>query len=724
MNKPSTPQRNSDRSAGQLGVPQSNVLDLRGFVHQEAVVSTDQPVPLEPKAVEPVQQLQQLEPQAQPIPESAKLPIPQVVRKTRNFSWRGIVKPTLGFAVWACVMLLPASGIAMWQHAEGAAGGIAALAAQAASQFKLGANSASQFQFSDAKDSFNAAQTDFASAREQLNSINSTFAPLLESLPSEHNTYVSAQNVLVAGEQLSAAGKDVSSSFDLLSALGNHTDALAPADLLVAAHSALRPVAPRLERATIALQEVDVTTLPTEYQAPLTLAQQQLPLIKQSMTDVLSMTETLIALLGHDKPKRYLVLFQNNRELRATGGFIGSYALVDIDNGRVSRIEIPGGGPYDLQGSLTEKVISPEPLHLVNSKWQLQDANWWPDFPTSAKKIEWFYEHSGGPSVDGVITLTPDIIELMLAQTGPIEMPEYNQTVTADNFYEITQTEAERKFDDTRESKKFIADLTPKLLDKLFTIDASSFLPMLQVLYTGLQEKQILLYSNDVFLQGELSRLGWAGELRQTSGDYLMVVDTNIAGGKTDAAIDQTIEHQANIQPDGSVIDTVTITKVHNGESGDIFADAKNLDYMRIYVPEGSAVLSAEGFTQPNLNAFLPVPNGYTADQDLIDISGETVIDAVTGMRVNTEFGKTVLAGWVETAPGESSHIVVRYRLPFKANQRYSLLVQKQPGAFNPTPFTEVNYPAAYQAIWQYPYTGLTQRQILKDDAFVGVVFN
>ena len=160
----------------------------------------------------------------------------------------------------------------------------------------------------------------------------------------------------------------------------------------------------------------------------------------------------------------------------------------------------------------------------------MQDANWWPDWPTSAEKIQWFYEHSGGASVDGVITLTPDVIEQMLAITGPIDMPEYDTTITADNFYTITQQQAERKYDDTRESKKFIADMTPRLLDTLFSIDAETLLPVMQVVYDGLRQKDILVYFNDPYLQNEFSQRGWTGEIEHTSGDYLQVVDTNIGG--------------------------------------------------------------------------------------------------------------------------------------------------------------------------------------------------
>jgi hypothetical protein len=207
------------------------------------------------------------------------------------------------------------------------------------------------------------------------------------------------------------------------------------------------------------------------------------------------------------------------------------------------------------------------------------------------------------------------------------------------------------------------------------------------------------------------------------------VVDTNIGGGKTDAAIQTSIQHQASIAADGSVTDTVTITRVHTGASDDIFAGVKNIDYVRVYVPQGSSLLSAEGFTQPDAALFLPVEAGYEQDADLQDISGDVAIDSKTQTRVSNEFGKTVFGNWIQTEPGKSSTVTLRYRLPFKVTRsnwtpgRYSLLLQKQPGAFDPIVFTSVNYPKSWKTVWTYPNSSLQLQDTLLTDRFIGAVF-
>jgi hypothetical protein len=172
--------------------------------------------------------------------------------------------------------------------------------------------------------------------------------------------------------------------------------------------------------------------------------------------------------LGKQMDKRYLLVFQNNAEKRASGGFMGSFAVVDMSKGEIKNILVPKGGTYDTEAGLSEKVVAPEPLWLLNPLWHLWDANWWPNWPTTAKKIEWFYEKSNGPTVDGVISLTPTVIERLLTVTGPIDMSkDYGVIISADNFWQVTQTFSEQKPQLTNEPKKIIGDLMTKLMEAI-----------------------------------------------------------------------------------------------------------------------------------------------------------------------------------------------------------------------------------------------------------------
>ena len=100
------------------------------------------------------------------------------------------------------------------------------------------------------------------------------------------------------------------------------------------------------------------------------------PVLISSLDNFYELLQGLEIILGKDQFKRYLLIFQNNYELRATGGFIGSFALMDVDNGVIKSVEMPGGGSYDLQGGLNRRISSPEPLYLISPLWQFHDANW------------------------------------------------------------------------------------------------------------------------------------------------------------------------------------------------------------------------------------------------------------------------------------------------------------------------------------------------------------
>ncbi|MCG2694238.1 DUF4012 domain-containing protein [Candidatus Parcubacteria bacterium] len=418
-------------------------------------------------------------------------------------------------------------------------------------------------------------------------------------------------------------------------------------------------------------------------------------------------SNTLLDILGDKSFKRYLVVFQNNNEIRPTGGFIGSFAIIDIDQGEIKKIEIPGGGSYDIQGQLRELVISPEPFHLINSAWQFQDSNWFPDFPASARKMMWFYEKSGGSSVDGVVAINASLMEELLGVIGPVEMPEYGKTMTAENFVDETQQLVEFEYDkEENKPKQVIADMAPKVLENLLSMDAGQLSLFSEVMHKAILDKDVMVYSKNVDTEEKLESFGLSGKLRDISDytDYLMVIDTNIAGQKTDGKIEKEITHISEIQDDGSIVDTVKIVRRHTGVKGAVFSGVRNVNYLRLYVPLGSTLLSAEGFKAPPAELFESPIDGYVPDKDLQEIQGVVYVDPETGTRINNEFGRTVFGNWIMVDPGQEVTLTLKYQLPNKIiNQPvssymdsikqslnlnnnffgYKMLIEKQSGAKN-----------------------------------------
>ncbi len=496
------------------------------------------------------------------------------------------------------------------------------------------------------------------------------------------------------------------------------------------------------------INKIDPGVLPKEYQPKFQELKSLSSLAEQSLRELSDIAVCAKSILGFQRDSRYLLVFQNNAELRASGGFIGSYAQVDFHNGEIKNMEIPGGGSYDTEGGLKERVVSPDPLHLVNPLWHFWDANWWPDWPTSAKKLEWFYEKSGGPTVDGVIGITPTVMERILSVIGPIDMrKDYGVTITADNFWETTQAFAETKpalcseeqvaggIDGCtstsslmrHEPKKIISDLMDKILKEVpQSLNKKNFLTLISVLESGLREKHILLYANDEALEDKISSFGWDGKIKETAWDYLMVINTNIAGEKTDRVIVEAIDHEADVSPDGRVINTVKITRTHNGVKGEPFTGVRNVDWMRVYVPLGSELIEASGFTCPDESLFEKPDESWQNDPDLLKSENNQAIDVKSGTKIYTEGGKTVFANWSMLDPGKSVVLYIKYRLPFKLHKKqelsessgalgglfgseqnklipYAILVQKQPGSIGSRITSRLELPGNFNISWKYP---------------------
>jgi len=348
---------------------------------------------------------------------------------------------------------------------------------------------------------------------------------------------------------------------------------------------------------------------------------------------------------------------------------MGSFAIIDIKDGKIIKMEVPAGGSYDLQGQLNKYVEPPAPLLLSNKRWEFQDANWFPDFPASSEKILWFYQHARGQTADGVIAINATVLERLLSIVGPITDNKRAITLTSTNALSTIQQIVEEGPEKAKNKpKQIIADLANQFLQYLENIRPQSAMPILVSLQEALNRKEIQAYFIDDKTEEEVKTLGWGGQILPTSPtqDFLLVANANIRGQKSDAQIKQTISHQAVVETDGTITDTVLIRREHVGKDGEKLYGQTNVDYIRVYVPEGSKLISASGFTWPNEASFKAPEKYFQKDEKLKQIEKEVGIDTNSGTRITQEFNKTAFGNWIITEPGEISQVQFTYRLPFK----------------------------------------------------------
>ena len=460
------------------------------------------------------------------------------------------------------------------------------------------------------------------------------------------------------------------------------------------------------------ISSINPENIPNEYKQKFSQAKSALPLVQAAISDFNSFADDILSVLGKNSQKRYAVLFQNNNELRPAGGFIGSLAFVDVRNGKIVNMEIPKGGPYDFQGYLTENIVAPRPLQILNSRWEMQDANWYPDWPTSAEKVAWFIEKSSHSSVDGVIAMQATTLVKLLEILGPIDFPEYSVILDKDNVIDEMQMAVEQNYDkQENQPKKYVSELVPRILEKMLSSSGSQMAEILSLAQEEIFEKNILLYFRDKDVNESFISRGWEPSMLDSDFDYLSVVHANIGGGKTDGVIGQSYNQEIIISEDGTAVAELAIIRQHNGDAGNQFENVNNVNYARVYVPKGSELISFEGAKPPPASMYESPQSYFTEDKELESIEGKVIIDEQSGTRITNEFGKTVFGNWLQVDPGNVLVAKVKYKLPFKImpfdvfnpeiRSGYSLLLQKQPGAREIPYSISLKYPSWWNVFWQ-----------------------
>ncbi len=586
----------------------------------------------------------------------------------------------------------------------------------------------------------------FATANSLLEREHRVLQSITAALPVVGGQFESRRNILQAGQHIALGNAYLIKGVEEASITSTPMT-----DRLTVLRQHIRSTIPQYQAALDTLHHVETHTLPVEFQGSFDELKFLATAVIDDMNDLVDLMDALSVIFGQDEFRRYLVVFQNNSELRATGGFVGSFAIVDVQKGKILNIDVPGGGSYDLQGQLDVFEKPPVPLQLVNGRWEFQDANWWPHFPASAEKLAWFYRHARGSSVDGVIALNASVLERFLSVMGPVANEEHAVVLDAASAVDTLQYKVEYDFDTASNTpKEIIGDVMSDFLSLTQHADKIDLIKLVVALHEAAQEKEIQVYMNDQTLEQQMREFGWTGELFDTAPpqDYLMVVGSNVQGQKSDAKIEQDIEHTVVIEPDGTATVHVTVRRTHGGQAGELFYGGPNISYVRLYVPKGAELLDAGGFTYPPEDAFHVPEPWYVEDEDVSLYEKEVGIETKTGTQILESFGKTAFGNWMATAPGSTSEAFVVYRLPFRIpiqevtktarwfavgsgqphqTSRYSFVAQKQSGT-NSHLVSTVVYPDGWEPVWrsddtiQLTSSGVVVDQRLETDASFGVV--
>jgi nucleoside-diphosphate-sugar epimerase len=311
-------------------------------------------------------------------------------------------------------------------------------------------------------------------------------------------------------------------------------------------------------------------------------------------------TFLLPELIGLEGKKSYLMLLQNNNELRPTGGFIGSLARIDFENGKLKNLDVQD--VYNVDGQLNFHVEPPKEIRedLGQNDWNLRDSNWEPDFPTAARQAAWFYTQITGIRLDGVIALDVSSMESMLNVIGPLALSDYNETITSANLFERSITHAEQGFFPGSQAKKnFLTALSLQLFNKIFYTPNQDWPGILNALTRSFAEKHVMVYLADPKLFSYLVSENFAGSLpRQPETkpgelvDFLAVVEANVGANKANYYLDRNFNLESTIGKEGEVSHRLRINYT-NRSSSDVWPAGKYKNRLRVYLPFGTRVARA-----------------------------------------------------------------------------------------------------------------------------------
>lgn len=321
-----------------------------------------------------------------------------------------------------------------------------------------------------------------------------------------------------------------------------------------------------------------------------------------------SLTDALISTDGEELV--YLVLFQNNLELRPGGGFIGSFGILRIRDGHVTDFAVHDTGIFDTR--IPDTLEPPYPLRetIGVDAWKMRDSNWSPDFPTNARQAVEFYRMGGGEETfDGVVGITADVLSSFLSVTGPIRIPGFPGSYGPDDGifdleYQVEQGYLEQDID-FGERKSVLGILGAEILSRVRELPPQDLLRLFGVILEDLDRKDIQIVPSDPELASKVAAAGWDGAFDTGwTEDFIMVVDANLGAWKTDSVMERTFRYEVDFSGDVPRA-RLTVSYRHGGiERNFMLKDYRS--FLRVYVPEGAWFRGITGGeTEPVYGGFM-----------------------------------------------------------------------------------------------------------------------
>lgn len=354
----------------------------------------------------------------------------------------------------------------------------------------------------------------------------------------------------------------------------------------------------KVELAFEIIDNIDTSVFPKSFQDQILTLKDSSEKLYSILDPLGDLSSFLPDLLGVDERKRYLILLQNEGEIRGTGGWISSYAVLGLEGGQIRELYVDdvynADGMLETQG---KEYNAPKSMQeaLSLEQWSFSMVNWDPDLSNTMYSAEQFIADMGkGNDIDGLITIDVSLLQKLLDKWGGIEVSGETELVTSENIYsKIFEMHTSFTPGSSRKST-FLANLADEVIKKILSSGTSEYDEIAEVILESLDEKHIQMTFKNPDAFNYMNFNNWAGSLETGDEGAPISIDWNWGANKANLYIKKNHNLAITIKDENQMTFKYSIS-IQNESKNDEYPEGEYVNYLRIYLPLDAQILSIKG---------------------------------------------------------------------------------------------------------------------------------
>ncbi|MFC9350469.1 DUF4012 domain-containing protein [Arthrobacter sp. NPDC057013] len=361
------------------------------------------------------------------------------------------------------------------------------------------------------------------------------------------------------------------------------------------------------------------------------------------------MSQVAPEMLGAEGPRSYLLMIQNNAEVRASGGIPGALAELTLDEGRLTLGTQSTAGDIGVMSPVLPVDVEQQQIYSGRLGKFMQDVNLTPDFPTTASTAQLMWERKTGKRVDGVISVDPVALGYILDATGSVKLGSTDLAsgglpteLTGKNVVRTLLSDVYAKIDQPRLQDAYFAGVAKEIFATLSS-GAGNAKALTEGIARGTEEGRVLVWSGKSAEQAVIAKYPLSGSIvgASISPAQFGVYFNDGTGAKMDYYVHRTVQLVEECPAGGYGEIRVRVTSTNT-------APIDAATSLPEYVTGGGVFGVPAGSVQTNITAYGPVQSNVESTS----VAGQKI-----GFASQRHAGRPVGTITVRLAPGQSKTV-------------------------------------------------------------------